>query len=97
MKTLNRSAAAVIPAQPFLDRLHHTSAHLSLNELRLEPTIHLCPEYDTEEERASICKGGARRFVKNSCMAGIALQQHGLLIGASKLSSRGLSTTSTPS
>ena len=53
MKTINRSAVAVIPAQPFLDWLHQadpTSAHLSLNDLRLEPTIYLLPDYDTEEE-----------------------------------------------
>jgi hypothetical protein len=25
-------------------------AHRSLNDLRLEPTIYLLPEYDTEEE-----------------------------------------------
>ena len=53
MKTINRSAVVVIPAQPFLDWLHQadpTSAHLTLNDLRLEPTIYLLPEYDTEEE-----------------------------------------------
>ena len=53
MKTINRSAVAVIPAQPFLDWLHQadpTSAHLTLNDLRAEPTIYLLPEYDTEEE-----------------------------------------------
>jgi hypothetical protein len=55
MKTINRSAAAVIPAQPFLDWLHHadpTSAHLSLNDLTLEPTIYLLPEYDCRRRGA---------------------------------------------
>ena len=53
MKTINRSAVAVMSAQPFLDWLHQadpTSAHLSLNDLRLEPTLYLLPEYHTEEE-----------------------------------------------
>jgi len=53
MQTINRSAVAVLPAQPFLDWLHQadpTSAHLSLNDLRLEPTLYLLPEYHTEEE-----------------------------------------------
>ena len=53
MNTINRSAVAVIPAQPFLDWLHEvdpTSAHLTLNDLRDEPTIYLLPEYDTAEE-----------------------------------------------
>src|SRR5262249_33267753 len=62
MKTINRSAVAVIPAQPFLDWLHQadpTSAHLSLNDLRLEPTIYLLPDYDTEEE--------ARQHLQRRC------------------------------
>ena len=65
MKTINRSAVAVMPAQPFLDWLHQadpTSAYLSLNDLRLEPTIYLLPEYDTKKRRASICKGGAKEI-----------------------------------
>jgi hypothetical protein len=62
MKTINRSAVVVIPAQPFLDWLHQedpTSAHLSLNDLRLEPTIYLLPDYDTEEE--------ARQHLQRRC------------------------------
>ena len=53
MKTINRSAVVVIPAQPFLDWLHEadpTSTHLTLNDLRDEPTIYLLPEYYTAEE-----------------------------------------------
>jgi hypothetical protein len=53
MQPINRSALVVRPAQPFLDWLHHvdrTSAHLTLDELRLEPTIYLLPEWETEEE-----------------------------------------------
>ena len=53
MNTINRSAVVVIPAQPFLDWLHEadpTSAHLTLSDLRDEPTIYLLPEYDTAEE-----------------------------------------------
>src|SRR5215472_10664585 len=62
MKTINRSAVLVIPAQPFLDWLHQadpTSAHLTLNDLRLEPTIYLLPDYDTEEE--------ARQHLQRRC------------------------------
>ena len=53
METINRSALVVKPAQPFLDWLHRvdpTSAHLTLDDLRLEPTIYLLPEWETEEE-----------------------------------------------
>jgi hypothetical protein len=42
-----------MPAQPFLDWLHQadpTSAELTLEDLRHEPTIYLLPEYDTEEK-----------------------------------------------
>jgi hypothetical protein len=89
MNAINRSAVVVIPAQPFLDWLHQadpTSAHLSLNDLTAEPTIYLVPEYDTEEEaRQHLQRRGARRFLKNNWMTGIAFQQHGLLIGASKI------------
>jgi hypothetical protein len=45
-----------------LDWLHQadpTSAHLSLNDLRLEPTIYLLPDYDTEEE--------ARQHLQRQC------------------------------
>jgi hypothetical protein len=45
-----------------LDWLHQAdpaSAHLSLNDLRLEPTIYLLPEYDTEEE--------ARQHLQRRC------------------------------
>src|SRR5215469_2500889 len=95
MKTINRSAIAVIPAQPFLDWLHQadpTSAHLSLNDLKLEPRIYLLPESIAKNRRASICKGGARRCLNNNWMAGIAFQPHGLLIEASEISSTGLTT-----
>ena len=53
MKTINRSALVVKPAQPFLDWLHRvdpTSTHLTVDNLRLEPTIYLLPEWDTEDE-----------------------------------------------
>ena len=53
MKTINRSALLVQPAQPFLNWLHGVdpaSAHLTLDDLRLEPTIYLLPEWETEEE-----------------------------------------------
>ena len=53
MKTINRSALLVKPAQPFLEWLHRvdpTSAHLTLGDLTLEPTIYLLPEWETEEE-----------------------------------------------
>jgi hypothetical protein len=50
---INRSAIVVMPAQPFLDWLHRadsTSAHLTLEDLRREPTIYLLPECDSQEE-----------------------------------------------
>jgi hypothetical protein len=53
MDVINRSAVMVMPAQPFLDWLHRadpTSAALSLDDLRREPTIYLLPEYDSEKE-----------------------------------------------
>ena len=53
MKTINRSALVVKPAQLFLDWLHRvdqTSVHLTLDDLRLEPTIYLLPEWNNEEE-----------------------------------------------
>jgi hypothetical protein len=53
MKTVNRSALVVKPAQPFLDWLHRvdpTSVHLTVDDVRLEPTIYLLPEWDTEDE-----------------------------------------------
>ena len=53
MDMINRSAIAVTPAQPFLDWLHRvdqTSAHLTLDDLRQEPTIYLLPEWDSKEE-----------------------------------------------
>ena len=53
MKALNRSALVVKPAQSFLDWLHRvdpTTVHLTLEDLRLEPTICLLPEWDTEDE-----------------------------------------------
>ena len=53
MDMVNRSAIVVRPAQAFLDWLHRvdpTSAQLTLEELRREPTIYLLPEWETEEE-----------------------------------------------
>ena len=101
MKTINRSAVVVIPAQPFLDWLHQadpTSAHLSLNDLRLEPTISLLPDYDTEEEAHQHLQRRCKEiFEQHNWMASLVFQPHGLLIGASKISSTGLSTASTPS
>ena len=53
MDMVNRSAIIVRPAQPFLDWLHRvdpTSAQLTLEDLRREPTIYLLPAWETEEE-----------------------------------------------
>jgi hypothetical protein len=53
MDMVNRSAIVVMPAQPFLDWLHRvdpTSAQLTLQDLRREPTIYLLPEWETEDE-----------------------------------------------
>jgi hypothetical protein len=53
MNMINRSALVVEPAQPFMDWLHRvdpTSAQLTLEDLRQEPTIYLLPEWETQEE-----------------------------------------------
>ena len=53
MDMINRSAIVVRPGQPFLDWLHRvdaTSVHLTLDDLRLEPTIYLLPECNSKEE-----------------------------------------------
>ena len=53
MDTINRSAIVVKPGRPFLDWLHRvdpTSVHLTLDDLRREPTIYLVPECDSEEQ-----------------------------------------------
>jgi hypothetical protein len=53
MEMINRSAIVVKPAQPFLDWLHRvdpTSAHLMLDDLRLDSTIYLLPECEGKEE-----------------------------------------------
>jgi hypothetical protein len=47
MDMINRSALLVKPGQPFLDwlrRVDPTSAQLTLEDLRREPTIYLLPE-----------------------------------------------------
>src|SRR3954452_18018334 len=52
METINRSALLVKPAQPFLEwlqRVDPTSAHLTLGDLALEPTIYLLQEWESEE------------------------------------------------
>jgi hypothetical protein len=53
MDMIKRSALLVKPGQPFLDwlrRVDPTSAQLTLEDLRREPTIYLLPEWETEEE-----------------------------------------------
>jgi len=46
-ETINRSAIVIQPQKPFLDWLHRadpTSEGLTLESLRMEPTIYLLPE-----------------------------------------------------
>jgi len=53
MEMINRCAVLVQPAQPFLEwlrRVDPTSAELTLEDLRREPTIYLLPEWETEQE-----------------------------------------------
>jgi hypothetical protein len=53
MKTINRSAVLVKPAQPFLDWLRSVdpaSTNLKLEDLRQEPSIYLLPEFDNNED-----------------------------------------------
>lgn len=64
MEMINRSAIVVKPAQPFLDWLHRvdsTSAHLTLEDLRIEPTVYLLPEYADEDE--------ALQYLRSACNA----------------------------
>jgi hypothetical protein len=56
MRSVNRSAVIVRPAQPFLDWLHEadpTSAELTLEDLRRDPSVYLLPVYDAEEQARS--------------------------------------------
>ncbi|MBC7927966.1 MAG: hypothetical protein H7039_20160 [Bryobacteraceae bacterium] len=53
MATVNRSAVSVKPAQPFLDWLHRvdpSSANLKLEDLQLEPTVYLLPEWEADKD-----------------------------------------------
>ena len=53
MVTVNRTAIVVKPGQRFLEWLHQadlSSANLKLDDLRLEPTIYLLPECESENE-----------------------------------------------
>jgi hypothetical protein len=50
---VNRTAIVVKPGQSFLDWLHRadpTSKHLTLEDLRREPTVYLLPECENEKE-----------------------------------------------
>ena len=53
MVTVNRTGIVVKPGQRFLEWLHQadtSSANLKLEDLRLEPTIYLLPECESENE-----------------------------------------------
>ena len=53
MNTINRSAVVVRPAQPFLDWLHRvdtSSADLTVDGLRADPSIYLLPEWESDED-----------------------------------------------
>ena len=59
MRTINRSAIVVRPAQPFLDWLHQvdpTSIDMTLHDLGKEPSIYLLPEYDDVEATRVLAK-----------------------------------------
>lgn len=62
MKTINRNAVVVRPAQPFLDWLRTadpTSIDLALEDLRSEPAVYLLPEAVNDDvalkRLASVC------------------------------------------
>jgi hypothetical protein len=62
MQLVNRSAIVVLPGKLFLDWLHRvdpTSGHLTLADLRREPSIYLLPESDDDatqrEDLAHAC------------------------------------------
>jgi len=65
MRTINRSAIVVRPAQPFLDWLHQvdpTSIKFTLDDLGKEPSIYLLPEYDDVEGISVLAKFSKRIF-----------------------------------
>jgi hypothetical protein len=59
MEAINRSAVTVLPSQTFLEWLRSVdagSADLTLEQLRLDPSIYLIPEYDTEAEAVEMLR-----------------------------------------
>ena len=52
-REINRNAIVVRPGQRFLDWLHEVdseASHLTLDDLRREPTVYLLPELDSEDD-----------------------------------------------
>lgn len=66
LPTLNRSAVIVTPKQPFLDwlrRVDPTSADITMEELKSEPTLYLLPDCEDDEHMvAHVRKASARIF-----------------------------------
>jgi len=57
--SINRSAIVIKPRQRFLDWLHEIDSdalHLTLESLRIEPTIYLLPELDSEGDVERVLK-----------------------------------------
>jgi hypothetical protein len=95
MDAINRLAVLVMPAQPFLDWLHRadpTSAELSLEDLRREPTIYLLPEYDTEEEAHGYLREYCSEIFEEELDSWYRMPSPGRSTGPSTTSISGLST-----
>ena len=62
MNTINRSAIIVRTKKPFLDWLNFIDPNgptVTLNQLNIDPTVYLVPEFDNEEEVMSWLSSGA--------------------------------------
>jgi hypothetical protein len=74
-----------------------TSAHLTLNDLKYEPTIYLLPEYDIAEEPGQHLQSRCKEIFEEQLEWWFRVPTAWPLTGPSKFSSAGLSTTPTQS
>jgi hypothetical protein len=86
MRTWNRTAVIVVPKQPVLDRLHAvdpTSAEITIENLRKEPTVYLVAESESDEH--------AEKLLAKSCARIFEEQLEGwYLAPESRLEDRGI-------
>ena len=93
MLTINRTAIVVKPGQRFLDWLHQadaTSADLKLDDLRLEATIYLLPECDSETEAREHLEAVCGRIFEGQLDRGIASGHRGQSVATVRRSTTGL-------